>query len=123
MESDKGAADVTHASNQVRRVRRTLSDHPLNRVVAHLDKALCAPARLDIVQSLQANDLSVTDLAKIIERTRSATSQHLSVLRRAGLVEGVRHGMTVLYRLASNADGERLRNVLVQLKQNAGALS
>jgi len=91
--------------------------------VAHLDKALCAPARLDIVQALQANELSVTDLAKIIQRTRSATSQHLSVLRRAGLVEGIRHGMAVLYRLTATADGERLRNILVQLRLNAGALS
>lgn len=113
---------MANESNQVRRVRRGLTAHPLHRVVAHLDKALCAPARLDIVQSLQANELSVTELARIIGRTRSATSQHLSVLRRAGLVEGIRRGMTVVYRLASTADGERLRNVLVQLKLNAGVL-
>jgi DNA-binding transcriptional ArsR family regulator len=114
---------MANESSGVRRGRRALSDHPLHRVVAHLDKALCAPARLDIVQSLQASELSVTDLATIIKRTRSATSQHLSVLRRAGLVEGIRQGMTVLYRLPATADGERLRNILVQLKLNAGALS
>jgi DNA-binding transcriptional ArsR family regulator len=105
--------------SQVQRARQHRSDRPLRHIVDRLQKALCEPARLDIVQSLQAGELSVAEIASIIDRTPSATSQHLRVLRDAGLVEGLRHGMNIRYRLRSTAEGQRLRDLLKLLEQGA----
>ena len=42
---------------------------------------LCDPTRFKIVRALQATELAAGDLAIVIERSRSATSHHLRVLR------------------------------------------
>ena len=113
--------NVNDQPSQVQRARQRRFDRPLHAIMDPLQKALCEPARLDIVQSLQAGDLLVADIASIIDRTPSATSQHLRVLRDAGLVEGFRHGMTIHYRLRTTANGQRLRDVLDLLERGAAA--
>jgi DNA-binding transcriptional ArsR family regulator len=45
--------------------------------------------------------MPVTDLASVLERSKSATSQHLRVLRDAGIVTCMRRGRTVTYSLTS----------------------
>lgn len=62
---------------------------------------VCEPTRTQIVRILSAGPLPVTDLASTIERSKSATSQHLRVLRDAGLVIARRKGRTVTYALSS----------------------
>ena len=52
-----------------------------------------------IVRALSAGPLSVNDLAVVIDRTPTATSQHLRVLRELGLVDGARQGTVVRYQL------------------------
>jgi len=110
---------LSERSSQVQRAHRRTSVRPLHPIMDRLQKALCEPARLDIVQSLQAGELSVSEIAAIIDRTPSSTSQHLRVLRDAGLVEGLRHGMSMRYRLRSSADGQRLQDVLGLLERGA----
>jgi len=65
-----------------------------------LRKVLCDPARLEIVQALSAGELCVNDLALAINRAPAATSQHLRVLRDAGIVSARRRGRAVIYSLA-----------------------
>jgi DNA-binding transcriptional ArsR family regulator len=83
----------------VARARRQLTAPPREEVLDRIRKAVCDVARLRILQALGAGPLSVDDLALVIERAPPATSQHLRVLRRLGLVEGQRRGTAVEYRL------------------------
>ncbi len=60
--------------------------------------ALCDPTRVKIVQALSGdNTLAAGDLAHVIGRSRSATSQHLKVLRDIGVVSASRDGNVVRY--------------------------
>ncbi len=69
--------------------------------------ALCDPSRVKIVRALRDhNILAAGDLAQVIGRSRSATSQHLKVLRDLGVVIGLRNGNVVRYSLAEDVNGE-----------------
>jgi len=58
--------------------------------------------RLQIVRALDTSPLAAGDLAHIIARSRAATSQHLSVLRRIDAVRATRVGNVVHYELAQS---------------------
>lgn len=63
---------------------------------------LCDPTRLKIVRALQATELAAGDLAIVIERSRSATSHHLRVLREATAVRTRRDRNVIRYRLSDD---------------------
>jgi DNA-binding transcriptional ArsR family regulator len=67
---------------------------------AAVARALGDPKRLCVLESLAAGELSVGDLATRVACQVPNMSQHLSVLRSAGLVTARRDGNTVYYRLA-----------------------
>ena len=67
-------------------------------------EALGDRTRRQIVHRLRSGPLSVGELAAALPVSRPAVSQHLSVLRRSGLVEGDRHGRSVLYLRTPVAD-------------------
>jgi DNA-binding transcriptional ArsR family regulator len=61
--------------------------------------ALGSLPRRQIIAFLSQTALSTADLAERFRMSRPAISRHLSVLERAGLIAGERHGQRVLYRL------------------------
>lgn len=67
--------------------------------MGRLRKAICDPARMDIMRALAAGQLCVNDLALAINRAPAATSQHLRVLRDLDLVRRERRGTTMYYSL------------------------
>jgi len=67
---------------------------------AAVGQALADPKRLCVLESLAAGELSVSDLSVRVGCQVPNMSQHLAVLRRAGLVTTRRNGSTVYYRLA-----------------------
>ena len=67
---------------------------------AAVGKALADPKRLCVLESLAAGELSVGDLSVRVACRVPNMSQHLAVLRSAGLVSTRRDGNTVFYRLA-----------------------
>jgi len=73
--------------------------------------SLCDPSRLRIVQALRATPLTVSELSKVIAKTRAATSQHLKVLRSVEAVTAERHGQFVVYSLSQHINAEVLENV------------
>jgi DNA-binding transcriptional ArsR family regulator len=86
---------------------------PDERRMKELLEALCEPTRVKIVQALSAdNTLAAGDLAHVIGRSRSATSQHLKVLRDMGAVVGSRHGNVVRYSLAPDLTGQVIENAV-----------
>lgn len=73
------------------------------RLHAELCKVLTDPKRLMLLDALRTGEPSVGELAEVIGSTLANTSQHLAIMRSAGLVEGTRDGTTVRYRLAEPA--------------------
>ena len=67
---------------------------------ASVGRALADPKRLCVLESLAEGELSVRDLATRVSCQVPNMSQHLAVLRSAGLVTTRRDGSTVFYRLA-----------------------
>ena len=80
--------------------------------------ALGDARRRDILETLSRGPCSVADIARRLPVTRSAVSQHLAVLRRAGLVRHEKRGTRHMYRL--DPDGvAALRGYLDSLWQQA----
>src|SRR5437660_892400 len=90
--------------------RQSLSP-PSERRMRRLLDVLCDPTRLKIVRALRDNKLAASDLARVLGRSRSATSQHLRVLREADVVQPSRKGNVVRYRLAADLNAEILRDI------------
>jgi DNA-binding transcriptional ArsR family regulator len=70
-----------------------------DRELALMFKALAAPARIKMVQLLKNRALCVGAMAKKLGITPGAVSQHLGILKEAGLVEGEKRGYFMHYRV------------------------
>lgn len=66
---------------------------------AGVAQALAHPARLQILEMLRNEGAYVMHLTTALRRPQANISQHLAVLRDAGLVVDEREGMTVVYRV------------------------
>ncbi len=73
------------------------------RLHAEICKVLTDPKRLRLLHALRDGERSVGDLAAVLGVSLPNASQHLAVLRAAGLVDGRREGASVRYRLAEPA--------------------
>ncbi len=80
--------------------------------LAALFSALGSDTRIRILQELAEHPLCVGALAVRLDMTQSAISQHLSVLRNAGLVVSDKQGSFVHYDLTDDAR-ERCEAALV----------
>jgi len=65
-------------------------------------RALAAPVRIAIVLQLLEHARCVHDLVDALGVTQPLISQHLRVLKAAGVVEGQRRGREVLYSLVDD---------------------
>ncbi|AIE85357.1 ArsR/SmtB family transcription factor [Fimbriimonas ginsengisoli] len=61
--------------------------------------AISAPSRRDMLRMLARREMPVMELAESFDMTLSAVSQHLGVLRDAGLVSLRKEGRQRMYRL------------------------
>jgi ArsR family transcriptional regulator len=66
---------------------------------AELCKSLADPKRLMMLHELRSGPKTVGELAEALGLKQSNTSQHLAVLRKAGLVATERQGNAVYYSL------------------------
>ncbi|WP_267226559.1 ArsR/SmtB family transcription factor [Dyella silvae] len=74
-------------------------------------KALGSPNRLMLLCQLLDGERSVNELAEALELAQSVVSQHLSLLRRDGLVAGRREGQSIYYGIAD----ERVHALMAKL--------
>ena len=65
-------------------------------------RALAAPVRIAIVLELRDSDRCVHELVATLEVAQPLISQHLRVLKTAGVVQGDRRGREVVYRLVDD---------------------
>jgi rhodanese-related sulfurtransferase/DNA-binding transcriptional ArsR family regulator len=82
---------------------------------AGLAKALGNVHRLDLLEYLAQGERGVDDLAETAGLSVANTSQHLQVLRKAGLVEARKEGVRVIYRLC----GDDVVDLLSALRHTA----
>jgi DNA-binding transcriptional ArsR family regulator len=62
-------------------------------------KAMAAPTRREILRLVRDDELTAGAIASHFDVTRPAISQHLNVLKEAGLVDERRNGTRRLYRI------------------------
>ena len=87
-------------------------------------KGLAHPVRVRILEVLSGGeDVPVTELMRVTGLEPSHLSQHLSVLRRHGLVRSERRGSTVYYRLAFDEVADLLRVARILLTEVLGTSS
>jgi DNA-binding transcriptional ArsR family regulator len=98
-----------------------------NRMAAAADqasellKSLANRHRLLILCQLTDSERSVGDLAEFLDLRDSTVSQHLSLLRRDGLVQARRDGQTIWYSIAS-VPARRVLETLFELFCTPAAL-
>ena len=91
------------------------SDELLHRI-AEVLKAMADPTRLKILHSLQQGERCVSDILEVVGGSQANVSKHLSVLRRAGLVESRRDGLNVFYEISDEGVFTICRNVCDSLE-------
>jgi DNA-binding transcriptional ArsR family regulator len=70
---------------------------------AELFKLLSVDKRIEIIEHLKKGAMSVNAMANALKITQSAVSQHLRVLKAAGLVRDERKGYWIYYSLDREA--------------------
>jgi ArsR family transcriptional regulator, zinc-responsive transcriptional repressor len=79
-------------------------------------RALAAPVRIAIVLQLRESQRCVHELVDALGVPQPLVSQHLKILKAAGVVAGERSGREVLYRLADH----HLAHIVVDAVAHAG---
>jgi DNA-binding transcriptional ArsR family regulator len=91
--------------------RSTISSDPVRQRIALISRALADPKRLCVLEVLAGGERSVSDLSREASCHVPNMSQHLAVLRAAGLVLSRRDGSTVYYRLTDPRVLEAYRSI------------
>lgn len=81
-------------------------------------KALSDPTRVRILSCLAVRELCVCELVHLMDLGQPAVSRHLGILKNAGLVEDVRDGKYVDYRLRRPARTPFAESVLAGLLES-----
>jgi len=71
------------------------------RVLAEIFKALADPNRLKIIEFLLDGERCVCEIYPYIGTSQSNVSQHLKVLRNAGLIDFRKDGKRIIYHVTS----------------------
>ena len=78
-------------------------------------RALAAPVRIAVVLQLRSSPRCVHELVDVLGVTQPLISQHLRVLKSAGVVRGERRGREVVYRLVD----DHLAHIVVDAVEHA----
>jgi len=84
--------------------------------LAESQAALCSvfanPKRVLILWTLAEEEKAVTAIANAIDASLQNTSQHLSLMKAAGILEARRDGQTIYYSISDTVDSARCRLLL-----------
>ena len=70
-----------------------------SQMIANIFKALSSPVRVKIIEMLKKGPLCVCNIIEGLGMEQSNTSQHLTVLKNAGIVDSRKEGLKVIYNL------------------------
>lgn len=77
-------------------------DKTLFKMQAEVCKVLASPKRLEILNALKDGEKTVTDLVNILSIPKANVSQHLAVMRHAGILKSRRNGVSIFYKVSSS---------------------
>lgn len=100
-----------------------MSDKKIYTLHANICKALGHATRIEIIDTLQNEEMTFGDLHKKIGGPKSSLAQHLSVMATSGILNQRREGLNVYYTITSKkviTACQIMREVLVEnlKKQN-----
>ncbi len=93
---------------------------------AELLKALSHPKRLEIIQLLRHKRLCVGDIQKMLDLPQANLSQHLQILRDAGVVKTKRSGKKIFYEIAHKnfiKASDLMREILIERNSDSSLAS
>lgn len=96
------------------------------RLQAELCQSLSDPKRLMLIHELRNGEKSVGELAESLGLKQSNTSQHLAILRRAGVIVPNRQGNTIYYSLVTPriaAACDMVREVIIEKLKKSQVLT
>jgi DNA-binding transcriptional ArsR family regulator len=93
-----------------------LPPRPILEAAGELLRGLAAPVRIAIVLQLRESQRCVHELVDALGVPQPLVSQHLKILKAAGVVAGERSGREVLYRLVD----QHLAHIVVDAVEHAG---
>ncbi|MGB9004860.1 MAG: metalloregulator ArsR/SmtB family transcription factor [Candidatus Aminicenantales bacterium] len=73
------------------------------KAVVRIFKALADPTRLRVVLLLLRRELCVCEIMFVLDMEQSRVSHHMRILREAGIVEDIRQGRWIIYRISAEA--------------------
>ena len=117
-QADNAEEHVHSPERQPAQPAPVLDQHTLTEA-GELLRALAAPVRIAIVLQLRVAERCVHELVEALHVTQPLISQHLRVLKSAGVVDSERHGREVVYRLVD----EHLAHIVVDAATHAEELS
>lgn len=100
--SPTGAAETEHHETDALTVGTATQPASALTGAGELLRALAAPVRIAIVLQLRDADRCVHELVAALDVAQPLISQHLRVLKAAGVVRGERRGREVVYRLVDD---------------------
>ena len=91
------------------------------KVSSELLRALTHPLRMKILAFIdQQGDINVNKIYNTLNLEQSITSQHLRILRNAGVVDTKRNGKYIYYRINYDKVGEVMDSIRGFLKEEEG---
>jgi len=84
-------------------------------------KALGDPNRLRIMKMLEKRELCVCEIRAVLGLSNSTVSEHLSMLKSAGMILDRKDGKWINYRLNDNVHGEFAKAVMKALENHLGS--
>lgn len=112
--------DEVHAAGRARPSAPALPSTTLA-AAGELLRALSAPVRIAIVLQLRDADRCVHELVDALDVAQPLISQHLRVLKAAGVVSGQRRGREVVYRLVDDHLAHIVIDAVAHAQEEAGA--
>ncbi|MEK6700297.1 MAG: metalloregulator ArsR/SmtB family transcription factor [Nitrospirota bacterium] len=78
-----------------------LTDKSIYEMQAEICKTLTNPKRIEILNTLQNEEKTVTELVNTLGVSKANVSQHLAVMRHKGILATRRVGVNIYYRVAN----------------------
>ena len=116
MSSTAIAADTADAHGHQSPAAPTVTSRPVLERSGDLLRALAAPVRIAIVLQLCQSACCVHELVDALGVPQPLVSQHLRILKAAGVVAGTRSGREVVYRLVDH----HLADIVIAAVTHAG---
>jgi DNA-binding transcriptional ArsR family regulator len=86
--------------------------------VTAIARAIADETRVRLLMALRGRELCVCQLQAVVDLAPSTVSEHLLLLRQAGLVKARKAGRWVYYALSDREGGQQVRATLQWLEQN-----